>query len=152
MSTSELNHRDSPYSNSCMWAPTRGFPSCPCIAATSMAQPVPTAAWLGTPTVPGTATPAPGSTPLGSGEYQTSTCKPKETSQGSADGDQSCGCFHLKRQCKTRPCGALHTTKSLSGKKRSYFMTSAFALFLFMENLCSRTHQCIRQRLTLFSC
>lgn len=48
----------------------KGFPKCLCIAATSMAQLVRTAAWRGTHTVPGMVTLAPGSSPLGSGEYQ----------------------------------------------------------------------------------
>lgn len=49
----------------------KGFPKCLCIAATSMVQPVLTAAWQGTLTVPGMAIHALGSTQLGSGEYQT---------------------------------------------------------------------------------
>lgn len=47
----------------------KGFPKCLCIAATSMEQPVLTAAWPGTLTVPGMARLALGSTQLGSGEY-----------------------------------------------------------------------------------
>jgi hypothetical protein len=46
----------------------RGFPKSLCIAAISTAQPVRTAAWRGIHTVPGMATLALGSTPLGSGE------------------------------------------------------------------------------------
>ena len=40
----------------------KDFPKCLCIAATSMVQPVLTAAWQGTLTVPGMAYPAPGIT------------------------------------------------------------------------------------------
>lgn len=107
-----------------MWAPMRGFPSCLCTAATSMAQPVRTAAWLGTPTVPGMATPARGSTRLGSGEYQMSTWKSKETSQGSADVDHFCGCFYFKRQCKIRPCGALQTAFRERRRRTSWLQVS----------------------------
>lgn len=42
-----------------------GFPKSLCIVAISTAQPVQTAAWQGTHTAPGMATPALGSTPLG---------------------------------------------------------------------------------------
>lgn len=55
----------------------KGSPKCRCIAATSMAQPVRTAAWPGTRTAPGMATLAPGSTQLGSGEYSTFGCQSK---------------------------------------------------------------------------
>lgn len=41
----------------------------------------------------------------------------------------------------------LISTYSLSVKKMPYFMMWGFVLF-FMENLCSRTHQCTRQHLT----
>lgn len=46
----------------------KGSPRCPCIAATSTGAPALTAAWPAIPTAPGTATPAPGSTPQGRGE------------------------------------------------------------------------------------
>lgn len=55
----------------------KGFPKCLCIAATSMVQPVLTAAWQGTLTVPGMGIHAQGSTQLGSGEYQTFSRKSK---------------------------------------------------------------------------
>ena len=68
-STSEINHRHSSDSNSCMLAPMKDLPKCLCIAATSTGQPVLTAAWQGILTVPGMAILALGSIQQESGEY-----------------------------------------------------------------------------------
>lgn len=51
----------------------KGFPKCLCIAATSMVQPVLTAAWHGTLIAPGMAIPAPDSTQLGNGGAEDKT-------------------------------------------------------------------------------
>jgi len=52
-----------PPSNSSMPARPQRWPSCPCTAAAPTAKPVPSAAWPGTRTAPGTAAPAPATCP-----------------------------------------------------------------------------------------